>query len=341
MQTKTTNKTKSDSAKDNAAADQGKTQNNTQSNTLSITLPTGRIKEKVFSLLTKVGISYRENDRNYRPRASDPTLATKLIKSQNIPKLVELGRHDCGFCGYDWIVEQKADVIELLDLGFDPVKIVAALPEGQSIEALKKQGRKVVVASEYRRLSEMFIEKNGLDAIFLRAFGATEALPPEDADIIVDNTATGDTLKANRLDIVDEVLTSTTRFICSRAAFEDPVKREKLLEMTMLMKSTLQAKARVLLEMNVEADALDELVANIPAMRSPTISRLYKDDAYAVKIAVRQDEVAELIPKLVKLGARDILEYRVDKIVDEASTDIPKELPKDICEKLEKQSKVC
>lgn len=289
---------------------------------LTVTIPTGRIKDKVMTLLAKTGISFKENGRNYRPTASDSGLQTKLIKSQNIPKLVELGRHDCGFCGYDWIVEQEADIVELLDLGYDPVRIVAAIPEELTLDQIKKRGgRKIVVASEYRRLAELFIEKNKLDAIFLRAYGATEALPPEDADIIVDNTSTGITLEANRLKIVDEVLTSTTRFIASKAAYEDPIKRKKLLEMKMLMESTLQAKERVLLEMNVDSNCLDTLVEKLPAMRSPTISKLYNDDGYAVKIAVLQDDVPALIPELVRLGARDILEYRVDKIVNASKAD--------------------
>lgn len=290
---------------------------NLENDKLRMTLPTGRIKDRVMSLLGAIGINYRENGRSYRPGSSDDGIQTKLIKSQNIPKLVELGRHDCGFCGYDWIIEQEADVIELLDLGFDPVRIVAAMPEEMDLEALKKSGKKLVVASEYRRLTELFLEKNGLskNTIFLRAFGATEALPPEDADIIVDNTASGATLVANRLKIVNEVLTSTTRFVCSREAFENPVKRKKLLEMTMLMKGCLEAKERVLIEMNVDEDALERLVENLPAMRSPTIARLYNEKGYAVKIAVEKSAVSSLIPELLRLGARDILEYRVDKIV--------------------------
>ncbi len=298
---------------------------NLKNDKLRMTLPTGRIKDRVMSLLGAIGINYRENGRSYRPGSSDDGIQTKLIKSQNIPKLVELGRHDCGFCGYDWIIEQEADVIELLDLGFDPVRIVAAMPEEMDLDALKKSGKKLVVASEYRRLTELFLEKNGLskNAIFLRAFGATEALPPEDADIIVDNTASGATLVANRLAIVDEVLTSTTRFVCSREAYENPVKRKKLLEMTMLMKGCLEAKERVLIEMNVDEDALERLVENLPAMRSPTIARLYNEKGYAVKIAVEKAAVSSLIPELLRLGARDILEYRVDKIVAGAEAPEP------------------
>ncbi len=285
---------------------------------LRMTIPTGRIQEKVGALLDQIGLSMLSNGRSYRPKCQNPDVITKMLKAQNIPAMVALGRHDCGFSGYDWIVEQSADVVELLDLGFDPVRIVAAMPEelldGGDFRT-KKFGRPLIVASEYKNLAKLFIEKNKLDAIFVQTFGATEALPPEDADIIVDNTASGATLKANRLVIIDEVMRSTTRFICNRDAFKDSGKRKMLEEMTMLMKSTLAAKERVMLEMNVSQEDFANIVGKLPCMKSPTISELYNGGGYAIKIAVPTNSVSELIPKLVAMGARDILQYKVDKIV--------------------------
>lgn len=285
---------------------------------LRMTIPTGRIQEKVGALLDQIGLSMLSNGRSYRPKCQNPDVTTKMLKAQNIPAMVALGRHDCGFSGYDWIIEQNADVVELLDLGFDPVRIVAAMPEelldGEDFRT-KNFGRPLIVASEYKVLAKQFIEKNKLDAIFIQTFGATEALPPEDADIIVDNTSSGATLRANRLVIIDEVMTSTTRFICNRDALKDNGKRKMLEEMTMLMKSTLAAKERVMLEMNVSQDDFQNIVGNLPCMRSPTISELYNGGGYAIKIAVPTNTVSELIPKLVAMGARDILQYKVDKIV--------------------------
>ncbi len=285
---------------------------------LRLTIPKGRIQEKVMTLLGQIGMNFLADGRSYRPLCSDPYVVTKLLKSQNIPSLVALGRHDCGFSGYDWIVEQDADVVELLDLNFDPVKIVAAMPEdlvGDSDFKTKDFGRKLIVASEYQNLTKRFIERNKLNAIFVQTFGATEALPPEDADVIVDNTSTGTTLKHNRLLIVEELMRSTTRFICNKQALEDPIKRKMLEEMTMLMKSTLLAKEKVMLEMNVSKEDFEKVVSNLPCMRAPTISELYNGDGYAIKIAVPVKEVPDLIPTLVAMGARDILEYKVEKIV--------------------------
>jgi len=289
--------------------------------TLRMTIPKGRIQEKVIGLLDQIGLSFLANGRSYRPVCSDPTLTTKMLKAQNIPGLVALGRHDCGFSGHDWIIEQQADVVELLDLQFDPVRIVAAMPEELLAEGdfrTTNYGRPLIVASEYRNLAQTFIARNNLKAIFVQTFGATEALPPEDADIIIDNTSSGTTLKHNRLSIIDEVMHSTTRFICNKAALQDKRKAKMLEEMTMLMRSALAAKERVMLEMNVSKADFDKLVANLPCMKAPTVSELFNGSGYAVKIAVPTKDVRELIPRLVSMGARDILEYKVDKIVSGA-----------------------
>jgi len=280
---------------------------------LKMILPKGRIREKVFSLLERVGVSVRADDRSYRPSCSSKDFEIKLLKPQNIPTLVALGRHDCGFTGYDWIVEQNADVCELMDLGFDPVEVVAAVPDSLAKKDLKK--RNLVIASEYRRLSTAYIKEKKLGAVFVQTYGATEALPPEDADMIIDNVSTGETLKSNRLTIVDRLIKSTTRFICNKEALKDPWKRKKLDELTMLMRSALNADDRVLLEMNVPAKYLDAVVNGLPCMRAPTVSSLHNNEGYAIKIAVLSREVPALIPQLRERGARDILEYKLEKIV--------------------------
>jgi ATP phosphoribosyltransferase len=284
--------------------------------TLLMTIPTGRIQEKVLILLKQIGISFATSARSYKPKCSESGIQAKMLKAQNIPALVGLGRHDCGFSGADWIKEQQADVIELLDLNYDPVRIVAAMPEdlaalGESVWTQKP----LIVASEYRLLTNEYIKKKGMNAVYLQTFGATEALPPEDADMIVDNTATGSTLNANRLTIVDELMRSTTRFFANKAALANPVKKQKLDEIVMLMQSALRAKEKVLLEMNVEKKDFDALVGSLPCMRAPTVSELYNGQGYAIKVAVPTVDVSKLIPKLIALGATDILEYKLEKIV--------------------------
>jgi ATP phosphoribosyltransferase len=283
---------------------------------LRMLLPKGHIEDKVMRVLARIGLEFRTSERSYRPVSPDSEIEAKILKPQNIPALVGLGRHDCGFTGLDWIIEQEADVVELLDLGFDRVRIVAAVPEILASSGEWKK-RKIVVASEYGKISTDYISRRGLDAVFVRAFGATEALPPDDADMVIDNTATGSTLAQNRLEIVDEIITSTTRFIANRRAMEDPFKKRKLDELVTLMKSTLCADERRLLEMNVPQECFDAIVPNLPCMRAPTVAPLHDNQGYAVKIALPAKDVPKLIPKLLAMGARDILEYRLEKIVTE------------------------
>jgi ATP phosphoribosyltransferase len=285
---------------------------------LKMLIPKGRIQGKVLDLLSAIGLSLKPNERSYRPASPDSQLEAKMLKPQNIPMLVALGRHDCGFTGRDWVTEQQADVVDLIDLGFDPVRIVAAVPDELALSG-NWRTQNIVVASEYRRITKDYMEKASLDGVFVQAYGATEALPPDDADMIVDNVSTGETLRRNRLTIVDELMSSTTIFVCSKKAYEDPLKRRKLDELTMLMKSSLDADQRVLLEMNVSETSLEALVNDLPCMRSPTVAALHNGGGYAVKIAVPSSDVPRLIPQLIERGARDILEYKLEKIVVEGS----------------------
>jgi ATP phosphoribosyltransferase len=280
---------------------------------LRIVIPKGRIFENVVALLKESGISMAYDSRSYRPIASDPEIEVKIMKPQNIPALLELGRHDVGFTGLDWIVETQSNVTELLDLQLDPVKIVAAVPEFYDIAQLKK--RKVIVASEYEYIAKQYLNTEGFNYVYLRTYGATEVFPPDDADMIIDNTATGKTLRDNQLKIIAEVMQSSTRFIANTAALSNPFKRAKIDKLLMLFRSILDARNRVMLEMNVAASNLEKIIAALPCMRVPTVSPLYAEQGYAVKAAVKKNEVSSLIPLLKELGATDILEYDFRKVV--------------------------
>lgn len=294
---------------------------------LKLVIPKGRLQDKTVALLQSIGIDLTFSVRSYRPICSDSEIEIKLLKPQNIPPLLALGRHDVGFAGHDWVLENGLEsnppdtsgsgtsgLVELLDLGFNKVRLIAAVPDDLIPDDRWKTMR-LVVASEYTGIAGRYIRERGLNAVLIKSHGATEALPPEDADMIIDNTSTGSTLVANRLTIVDEILQSTTRFLASREALTDPWKKEKLDQMVMLMKSTLNAERKVLLEMNVSVADLEKLVADLPCMRSPTVAPLYGEEGYAVKVAVPAKEVSKLIPQLVALGARDLLEYRLEKLV--------------------------
>jgi len=280
---------------------------------LRILVPKGRIFENVAKLFNEAGFPINMADRTYRPQMSADWLDLKIMKPQNVGELLELGRHDAGFTGSDWVKESKADVEEILDLGFDKVNIVAAISSHINEEDLKS--KKIVVATEYVNLAEAWLSSQGYNYRLLRTYGATEVFPPEDADMIIDNASSGKTLKDNGLKIIASLLESSTCFFASKAAMQDLQKRRRIDELTMLFKAVLYGRERVMLEMNVSEDNFDELVSGVPAMRSPTVSPLSGNDGFAVKIAVKKSEVPDLIPRLKKFGATDIVEYDLRKVV--------------------------
>jgi ATP phosphoribosyltransferase len=275
---------------------------------INLALPKGRMAEGVLKLMEDAGFKVLANGRNYRPLCADPRFQLKLLKPQDIVRMVELGRHDLAFAGHDWVVELGAQVDDLLDTGLDKVRLVAAAPR-EGVAALRD--RRIVVASEYERISRDWLDREGFDYLFVRSHGATEVFPPEDADMIVDNTATGRTLVENGLEILDTLLESSTRVIASPGMGRRP----EVEEFVLLLTSVLEARRRVMLEMNVAAPALDAVLALLPCMRTPTVMPLAGDGGFAVKSAVPRKDVARLIPLLKAAGAADILEFPFSKVV--------------------------
>jgi ATP phosphoribosyltransferase len=281
-------------------------------NKLRILIPKGRIFDNVARLFSEAGFPISLADRTYRPSLGADWLDAKIMKPQNVGELLELGSHDAGFTGIDWIKESGADVEEILDLGFDKVRIIAAVP--QDYDEAKLRSKKLVVATEYVNLAQAWLKSSGYEYRILRTYGATEVFPPDDADMIIDNTSSGQTLRDNGLKIIGTILESSTRFTASRSALADPEKRRRIEELAMLFRAVLDGHERVMLEMNIPKEQFESL-ANLPAMRSPTVAALYGDAGYAVKIAVKKHEVPDIIPKLKNLGALDIVEYDLRKVV--------------------------
>jgi ATP phosphoribosyltransferase len=280
---------------------------------IRIVVPKGRMYGAVLDLLEQAGLTIPRTEKNYRPRASDPGFEVKLMKAANIPTLVELGKHDIGFSGRDWVRESAAAVEPLLDTGLLPVRLVAAAPlESNPFEDVS--GRPMVVASEYERLTREYMERRGADWRFIRTYGATEVFPPEDADMIVDNTASGSALAANRLRVIDELLESTTVFVGNPRSLSEDWIRERVEDLCLLMRGVLEARRRVLLEMNVVEEKLRRVVELLPAMKAPTVQPLFGNGEYAVKAAVPREQVPRLIPILRRAGATDILETEIKRV---------------------------
>ena len=286
---------------------------------LKILLAKGRIYESVYELLNDVGISIHLPERTYFPTTNQKDLAFQVVKPQITSFLLSENKADLGFSGKDWVYENGVEdkVEEIMDLGFDPVRIVAAIPETKDLEALLKNT--VTIATEYQSLSKKWVESKKINGTIFRTWGTSEGFVQDTEDamaqILIDNTSTGSSLKANRLKIVDTLMESSTRMYASKEAMNDPEKKQKIMELKMLFETVLNARDRVMLEMNVAEKDFDSLIKGIPAMKSPTVSPLFGGNGYAVKIAVKKSEVPTLLPKLQSLGASDIVEYELRKVM--------------------------
>ncbi|MFZ3167062.1 MAG: ATP phosphoribosyltransferase [Candidatus Methanoperedens sp.] len=288
---------------------------------LDIALPKGSLEEQTLLLFKQADLEIRKTDREYNPTVKDPRIRkVKILRPQEIPKYVEEGYFDLGISGKDWVIESDSDVVEVADMFYSKmgegiVKIVIAVPNEKDIKSAKdiKPGSRV--STEYPNLTKKFFDKLGIPVDLRYSYGATEAKVPELVDVIVDLTETGSTLRKNGLKIVDIILESNTKLIANKKSMNDPVKRKEIEEIRILLQAVLEARGKVFIVMNVPEDKLDAVVSGLPAMKRPTVSKLYKSDYYAVETVVSKSEINILIPRLKALGAEDILEIDITKIV--------------------------
>lgn len=249
------------------------------SNIINLALPKGRMMDGVLALLKGASIDLHIPDRGYRPTINLPNFSVKLLKPQNIITMLGDGSRDLGFGGADWVAnlgfEDGKHIVELLDTGMDQVNVVAAGPNQAMIDDALVTGRHLRIASEYEKLTVDWIARMKLNASFVRAYGATESFPPEDADLIVDNTATGSTLKANGLSILDVVYTSSTRLYANAEALQNPIKAAAIEKFVVLIKSVLHARSKVNVTFNIDQLTLDRILPTLPCMRAPTAAALY------------------------------------------------------------------
>jgi ATP phosphoribosyltransferase len=283
---------------------------------LHFALPKGRMQDGVLRLLADAGLPVRGDARDYRLRLRLADTETKLLKPQAIVRMLGSGTRDLGFTGADWVAELAGECaeepVELLDTGLDTVRIVLAGPQGLDLDRPEDGWR---VATEYPRLVEAWAAERGWAPRIVKSDGATEVYPPEDAEAIVDNTATGATLRANGLLEAATLMRSSTRLYASRQAWEDPARRARIEEVVLLLRSVVEARRRVMLEMNIGADGLDELVDVLPCMREPTVASLHGGRGFAVKAAVPRLDLPQLIPRLRAVGATDLLVSELGQLV--------------------------
>jgi len=290
-------------------------------NMIDIAIPKGSLEEQTLLLFKQADLEVKRTEREYNPRINDPRInKVKILRPQEIPKYVEEGYFDLGISGKDWVVESGADVVEIADLNYSKqgegnVKIVVAVPEHSNIKSAKdiKPGSRV--STEYPNLTKKFFDELGIPVEIHYSYGATEAKVPELVDVIVDLTETGSTLRRNGLRVVDTIMESCTKLIANKQSYNHPVKRKEIEEIRILLLAVLEARGKVYIMMNVPGKRLKEVVNILPAMKQPTVSKLYNSDYYAVQSVVSKSEINILIPKLKSLGAEDILELDITKIV--------------------------
>ena len=285
-------------------------------NPVRVALPKGRMQSGVLEVLSQAGVSIRMGERGYRPSLSLPGFDAKLLNARNVVEMLHAGSRDVGFAGADWAAELGVELVELLDTELDPVRVVAAAPANLlDADGALPTDRRLVVASEYERLTRKWIATQPFEAVYVRSYGATEVFPPEDADLIVDNMATGATLRENGLVPVATLMHSSTRMYANQAALADPSRSPAVQDLRLLVASVLEARARVMLELNVSAEDLDRVIPALPCMREPTVSRLHGGDGYAVRAAVPRQGLPELLVAVKTLGATDLVVSQPRQIV--------------------------
>ena len=282
-------------------------------------LPKGSLEEATLRLFAKAGFRIGKSSRSYRPSIDDDELDGRFVRGQEISRYVEHGYFDCGITGYDWILENDSDVVEVCDLLYNraslrPAYWVLAVPENSPVRSvLDLQGKRI--ATEVVNLTRKFLQEHGIEANVEFSWGATEVKVPDLVDAIVELTETGSSLRANKLRVVETLLTTNTRLIANRASWEDPWKRRKIENVALLLKAALEAESKVGLKLNARKEGLDRLLSELPSLRNPTVSALSADGWVAVETIVDESVVREIIPKLKAYGAEDIIEYPLNKVV--------------------------
>ena len=287
---------------------------------LKIGIPKGSLENKTIELFRKSGWKIGINDRSYFPSIDDEEAQCTLVRAQEMSRFVEMGTLDLGITGKDWVLENSSDVIVVRDLVYSkisqrPARWVLVVAEDSPIRKLEHlRGKKIF--TELTNFTRRFFSDRNIPVDVEFSWGATEGKVIEGlADAIVEVTETGSTIRANGLRIVDELLETYPQLIANKQSWEDPWKREKIEQFSLLLQGALGAETMVGLKMNVSKENLEKVVEILPSITAPTISNLYQSDWFAVETIISEDIVRDIIPKLQKRGAVGIIEYPLNKVI--------------------------
>jgi ATP phosphoribosyltransferase len=289
---------------------------------LRLVLPKGSLEKATLDLFEAADLTVvRSSSVDYRATIDDPRIAeVRILRPQEIPVYVAEGMFDLGITGRDWIEETASSIVSLGELQYSkatasPIRVVVAVGSDSSVERVEDLPNGLRVSTEYPALTRRFFESRGINADIRLSYGASEAKIPDIADCIVDITETGRALRAAGLKVIDTILVSYTELIANPSAYADPDKQHAMHQLRTLLQGSLEARGKVLVKLNVGASDLDAVIALLPSMKSPTVSKLFGDDGYAVETVVAKATINTLIPALKDAGASDILELSLAKIV--------------------------
>jgi ATP phosphoribosyltransferase len=286
---------------------------------LKLGIPKGSLEEATVNLFEKAGYKIRIKSRSYFPSIDDDEIECMLIRAQEIARYVADGVLDVGLTGKDWVMENRADVIEIANLVYSkqstrPVRWVLAVPNDSSIQSVKDlQGKRI--ATEAVNMTVDYLKKHGVTAQVECSWGATEVKPPKLVDAIVEITETGSSLRANNLRIVDTLMESTTKFIMNKDSHKDEWKLNKVNRLVLMLQSAMNANGKVGLMMNVPKDKLDAVMKVLPAGKKPTIAELSDKDWVDLSVILEEKMIRDIAPDLKLAGAEDIVEYPLNKII--------------------------
>lgn len=282
-------------------------------------LPKGSLQDSTIKLFGKAGFNISVSSRSYRPSIDDEKLDGRFVRAQEVSRYVEHGYFDCGLTGQDWVKENDSDVVEVCSLVYsrasnNPSKWVIAVPEASTVQTVKDlEGKRI--ATEVVNITRQFLKENGVNAEVEFSWGATEVKVPDLVDAIVDLTETGNSIRANNLRIVDTLLNTNTVLIANKVSWENPAKRKKIENIALLLTSALEANSKVGLKLNIKKSKLEAILADLPALRNPTINRLTDESWVAIDTILDEKVVREIIPELKERGAEGIIEYPLNKVV--------------------------
>ena len=286
---------------------------------LMLGLPKGSLEDSTKNLFSKAGWKITTSSRSYKPSINDPELDGRFVRAQEVSRYVEHGFFDCGLTGFDWIRENNSDVVEVCDLIYSRASVqksrwVLCVPEASAIQRPEDLAGKRV-ATELVGTVRRYFEDKKISVEVEFSWGATEVKVPDLVDAIVDITETGNSIRANKLRIIDTLLETNTKFIANKASWADPAKRQKIETIALLLRGALEAESKVGLKMNLPRAALDAVVKALPALRNPTISQLSNSEWVALETIIDENVAREIIPQLKALGAEGIVEYPLNKVV--------------------------